>query len=157
MMELGNMINGKPLSAFGAVLLKGYYAELLKPAEMKDWVSNEIPSENGIELYPPTTPKVKARTISLVFLLTADDKETLMSNYQYFMKELMIGKQQGMTSPKAEFCTLFIAEFKTVYYLKYDACTSFDNYGLTTLKLAVTFTEAKPVNYAEMTVENSEE
>lgn len=155
-MALENMINGKPLSSFGAELLKGYYAELLKPAEMKEWVSNEIPSENGIELYPPTTPKVKARTISLVFLLTADDKETLMSNYQYFMKELMIGKQQGMTNPKAEFCTLFIAEFNKIYYLKYDACTSFDNYGLKTFKLAVTFTEAKPVNYAEIETKNSE-
>lgn len=155
-MTLENMINGKPLSKFGAELLKGYYAELLKPAEMKEWVSNEIPSENGIELYPPTTPKVKARTISLVFLLTADDKETLMSNYQKFMMELMIGEQQGMTTPKTEFCTLFIAEFNKIYYLKYDVCTSFDNYGLKTFKLAVTFTEAKPVNYAEIETKNSE-
>lgn len=157
MMELGNMINGKPLSAFGAVLLKGYYAELLKPAEMKEWVSNEIPSENGIELYPPTATKVKARTIPLVFLLTADNKETLMSNYQKFMRQLMIGLQSDMGAIKPGYCTLYIAEFNTLYNLKYDACTSFDNYGLTTLKLAVTFTEAKPVNYAEMAVDISEE
>ena len=151
------MINGKPLSLFGAELLKGYYAELLKPAEMKEWVSNEIPSEDGIELYPPTTPKVKARTISLVFLLTADNKETLMSNYQKFMRELMIGYQPEMVATKSDFCTLFIAEFNKIYKLKYDACTSFDNYGLKTFKLAVTFTEAKPMNYAEMTAEISEE
>lgn len=156
-MALENMINGKPLSYFGAELLKGWYAELLKPADMKEWVSNDIPAENGIELYPPTTPKVKARTISLVFLFTADDKETLMSNYQKFMRELMIGHQSKMEETKTEFCTLYIAEFNTLYYLKYDACTSFDNCGFTTLKLAVTFTEPKPLNYAEMAVDISEE
>lgn len=155
-MALENMINGKPLSYFGAELLKGWYAELLKPADMKEWVSNDIPAENGIELYPPTTPKVKARTISLVFLLTADNKETLMSNYQKFMRQLMIGYQSDIGAIKTGYCTLYIAEFNTIYYLKYDACTSFDNCGFTTLKLAVTFTEAKPVNYAEMAVENSE-
>lgn len=156
-MELENSINGKPLSVFGAELLKGCYAELLKPAEMKEWVSNEIPSEDGIELYPPlTTPKVKARTISLVFLLTADDKETLMSNYQKFMMQLMLGEQPGMVAPQAQLCSLYIAEFNKIYWLKYEACTSFDNYGLKTFKLAVTFTEAKPVNYAEIETKNSE-
>lgn len=156
-MVLENMINGKPLSNFGAELLKGWYAELLKPADMKEWVSNDIPAENGIELYPPTTPKVKARSISLVFLFTADDKETLMSNYQKFMRQLMIGHQSKMEETKTEFCTLYIAELNTQYYLKYETCTSFDNCGLTTFKLAVTFTEAKPLNYAEMAVDISEE
>lgn len=145
------IINGFPLSNYGVEMLQGSYAELLKPAEMKEAVSNEIPAENGIEIYP-TPPKVKARTVSLFFLITGKSRTDVLSKYQNFIALLMAGAD----SRNVGISMFMIPNYRGTFRLRYEACTSFDFYE-TAMKLAVTFTEAKPMNYAEMTAEISEE
>lgn len=144
-------INGTTLSRYGVDMLHGSYAELLKPAELKEAVSNEIPAENGIEIYS-TPPKVKARAVSLFFLITGKNRTDVLSKYQSFIALLM----SGVDSNNAGINMFTIPYYRGTFRLRYEACTSFECYE-TAMKLAVTFTEAKPMNYAEMTAEISEE
>lgn len=130
-------LNGLPLSDFGATMLKGGYAELMKPAEMKDWISNDIPSMDGVQYMVPASPKVKERSVSLTFVVTGETEEDFMMNYTRFVEELMRG-----------FCTFEVPALSQRFTLKYDACTSFDNYNLKSCKLAVKFTEPIPRNFA---------
>jgi hypothetical protein len=130
-------LNGLPLSDFGATMLKGGYAELIKPAEMKEWISNNIPSQDGVEYMVPKVPSVQERSVSLTFVIVADTEEDFFVNFDSFVKELMRG-----------ICTLEVPNLSRIFHLKYESCTSFDNFGLKSCKLAVKFTEPVPRNYA---------
>lgn len=130
-------LNGLPLSDFGAAMLKGGYAELMRPAEMKDWIYNDIPSMNGIQYIAPSSPKVKEREVSLTFVIKGDTDADFMMNYARFVEELMRGT-----------CVLVVPALSQTFSLKYDACTSFDNIDLKCCKLAVKFTEPNPRNFA---------
>lgn len=109
----------------------------MKPAEMKEWISNDIPSMDGVQYMAPASPKVKERTVSLTFVVTGETEEDFMMNYARFVEELMRG-----------FCAIEVPALSQRFTLKYDACTSFDNYNLKSCKLAVKFTEPIPRNFA---------
>lgn len=130
-------LNGLPLSDFGATMLKGGYAELMKPSEMKEWISNDIPSMDGVHYITPASPKVKERSVSLTFVITAETEEDFLMNYTRFVEELMRG-----------LCVIEVPALSQSFTLKYEACTSFDNYNLKACKLAVKFTEPVPRNFA---------
>lgn len=130
-------LNAKSLSYFGATMLKGGYAELMKPAEMKEWISNDIPSADGVQYMVPASPKVKERSVLLTFVVTGETEEDFMMNYTRFVEELMRG-----------LCVFTVPALSQRYTLKYEACTSFDNYNLKSCKLAVKFTEPVPRNFA---------
>lgn len=131
-------LNGLPLSDFGATMLKGGYAELMKPAELKAWISNDAPGRDGIEYLVPSSPKVKERNVSLTFIIVGDTDEDFFVNYNSFVKEMMRG-----------ICALEVPELSQVFNLKYESCTSFDNFNLKSCKLAVKFTEPIPKNFVQ--------
>lgn len=129
-------INGHTLSSLGVTLLNGSYASLLKPAEMKEWVSNDDPRKDGIEYIVPTTPVVKPRSVDLYFMVQGNTRVEFLTRYKNF-----IGLLQRSIS------VVNIPDLGK-YRLKYESCTSFDHFNLTMCKVAVKFTEPQPTNMA---------
>lgn len=129
-------IDGHTLSSLGVTLLAGSYASLLKPAEMKEWVSNDDPRKDGIEYIVPTTPVVKPRSVDLYFMVQGNTREEFLTRYTNF-----IGLLQRRIS------VVNIPDLGK-YRLKYESCTSFDHFNLKMCKVAVKFTEPQPTNMA---------
>lgn len=129
-------INGHTLRSLGVTLLNGSYASLLKPAEMKEWVSNDDPRKDGIEYIVPATPVVKPRSVDLYFMVQGSTREEFLTRYKNF-----IGLLQRSIS------VVNIPDLGK-YRLKYESCTSFDHFNLKMCKVAVKFTEPQPTNMA---------
>lgn len=129
-------INGYKLSSLGVTLLAGSYASLLKPAEMKEWVSNDDPRKDGIEYIVPATPVVKPRSVDLYFMVQGNTRVEFLTRYTNF-----IGLLQRSIS------VVNIPDLGK-YRLKYESCTSFDHFNLKMCKVAVKFTEPQPTNMA---------
>jgi hypothetical protein len=132
-------INGKTLSSLGVTLLEGSYASLLKPAELKEWVSNDDPRKDGIEYIVPTTPVVKPRSVDLYFMVQGSTRGEFLTRYNNFVGLL-----------QRSIATVYIPDLGR-YNLKYEGCTSFDHFNLTMCKLAVKFTEPQPNNLTTST------
>lgn len=130
-------INGRTLSYWGATLLEGSYASLMTPSEVKDWVTNDNPSANGIEYIVPDTAYVKERNVTLIFHIAGSDKDDFLARYNRFVAVL----QEGLLD-------VYIPDLGRHYFLKYEACTSFDHFGLKMCKLAVRFLEPNPAKTA---------
>lgn len=128
-------LNGKLLSEYGATLLSGWCAELMKPAEPKEWVRNEAVNGNGADYIVPTDDiiKLKERTLTLTFLITGNDELLFLLRYNYFIRTLRNGE-----------VTLNVPAIGRTYTLKYEGGTPFDMFNLTSCKLAVKFKEPKP-------------
>lgn len=126
-------INDKPLSQFGAMMLAGSYASLLTPAELKEWVFNDDPRKNGIEYIQPESPKVKERSIDLIFGIKGDTERDFLSKYNAFIGEL-----------HKAIIKLYVPDMERYYYLKYSNFTSFDNFSLKACKVAIKFIEPDP-------------
>lgn len=127
-------INGNTLSSLGVTLLEGSYASLLKPAELKEWVSNDDPRKDGIEYIEPATSVVKPRTVDLYFMVQGSTRGEFLTRYNNFIGLL-----------QRSIANVYIPDLGR-YLLKYEGCTSFDHFNLTMCKVAVKFTEPQPNN-----------
>lgn len=127
-------INGNTLSSLGVTLLEGSYASLLKPAELKEWVSNDDPRKDGIEYIEPATSVVKPRSLDLYFMVQGSTRGEFLTRYNNFIGLL-----------QRSIANVYIPDLGR-YHLKYEGCTSFDHFNLTMCKLAVKFTEPQPNN-----------
>lgn len=126
-------INGNPLSYFGATLLHGSYAELMTPADLKEWVSNEDVTKDGTDYLVPSTPLLAERNVSLHFGIKRDSESEFLTSYNIFVDML----QSGIID-------LFVPRLGRHYFLKFETCTSYDNFSLKACKIAVKFTEPNP-------------
>lgn len=133
-------INNKPLSYYGAEMLAGSYNSLLKPAQLKPWVSNEPINGDGVQYITPETEEifVAERQVGLIFSVIGDTKEAFLENYRNFIALL----QSGMLD-------FYIPDLGRHYYLKYENCTSFDHIALLACKVAVKFSEPNPKKESE--------
>ena len=133
-------INNKPLSDYGAEMLAGSYNSLLKPAQLKPFVSNEPVNGNGVQYIIPGTEEifVAERQVDLIFSVIGDTKEEFISNYRDFIALL----QSGMLD-------FYIPDLGRHYYLKYENCTSFEHIALLACKIAVKFSEPDPQKESE--------
>lgn len=133
-------INNKPLSDYGAEMLAGSYNSLLKPAQLKPFVSNEPVNGNGVQYIIPGTGEifVAERQVDLLFSVIGDTKDEFLSNYRNFIALL----QSGMLD-------FHIPDLGRHYYLKYENCTSFDHIALLACKVAVKFSEPNPKKESE--------
>lgn len=137
----GITINDKLLSAYGAEMLAGSYNSLLKPAQLKPWVSNEPINGNGVQYITPGPGEevfVAERQVDLIFSVIGDTKEAFLANYRNFIALL----QSGMLD-------FHIPDLGRHYYLKYENCTSFDHIALLACKVAVKFSEPNPKKESE--------
>lgn len=130
------LINGTRLSNWNAVLLDGSYANLLTPAPLKEWVSNDSPQANGTEYLVPDNICVKERDVTLIFYLNLPSRRDFISTYFRFVEML----QSGILD-------VLVPDLNRHYYLKYESCTSFDHFNLTSCKIAVKFTEPDPTRW----------
>lgn len=128
-------INDVSLANYGVTLVSGAYAQLLTPADTKEWVSNDDPRKNGVEYLTPSTIYHKERSVNLVFIVKGEDKSDFLSKYTTFIELL-----------QSHINTFYVADLDKYYHLKYESCTSFDNFSLKACKLAVKFTEPDPTN-----------
>ncbi len=131
-------INGKLLSTMGVTLLAGAYSALMTPAPLKDFVENEDPLKDGIDVLSPSNggslfPRIKERDVTLTFLIQGENEAEFKRNYAAFVKELYGGD-----------INLFVDDLNRYFYLIYCNCTQFDNYRLNACKLAVKFREPNP-------------
>ena len=126
-------INGRALSFWNATLLAGSYASLLTPPQPKEWVSNENPRKNGVEYITPDELIVGERDVNLIFMIAAKTKDDFLASYNRFINTIQTG-----------IVDLYVPELGRHYFLKYNSCTSFDNYNLRACKVAVKFTEPNP-------------
>lgn len=131
----GVTINNTDISEYGAILLAGAYAQLLTPPELKEWVSNDDARKNGTEYIAPTTPVVKERNVNLTFGIKGENEEDFLAKYNAFISVLHSG-----------FIKLYVPKLGRYYHLKFESCTSFEQYSLKACKLAVKFTEPDPTN-----------
>lgn len=126
-------INGYKLSQFGAIMLSGSYAALMKPADLKEWVSNEDVTKDGTDYLAPSTPLVAERSVSLHFGMSKDNEEDFWVAYETFIGILQTG-----------IIDLYVPRLRRHYFLKYETCSSFNNYSLKACEIAVKFTEPNP-------------
>lgn len=133
-------INNKPLSDYGAEMLAGSYNSLLKPAQLKPWLSNEPVNGNGVKYIIPETGEifVAERQVDLLFSVIGDTKEEFISNYRDFIALLQSGELD-----------FNIPDLGRHYYLKYENCTSFEHIALLACKIAVKFSEPDPQKESE--------
>lgn len=140
-MEEKITINGNPLSDYGAEMLAGSYNSLLKPAQLKPWVSNEPVNGNGVQYIFPKPGEevfVAERQVDLIFSVIGDTKEAFLENYRNFIALLQSGE-----------LNFYIPDLGRHYYLKYENCTSFDHISLLACKVAVKFSEPDPKKRSE--------
>lgn len=130
---MADTLNGVDLSVYGAEILNGTYNSLLKPAETKEWVSNDNPAKSGTDYIQPATPKLKERSVSIIFGIRGFSTTDFNDRYDGFISVLQAG-----------ICKFWIEEHKRYYYLKYETCTDFHHYSLKACKIAIKFTEPDP-------------
>ena len=126
-------INGFKLSRYGVIMLSGSYAALMKPADLKEWVSNEDVTKDGTDYLAPSTPLVAERSVTLHFALSKDNEEDFWDFYKTFIAVLQAG-----------IIDLYVPRLSRHYFLKYETCSSFNNYSLKACEIAVKFTEPNP-------------
>ena len=133
-------INNKPLSDYGVEMLAGSYNSLLKPAQLKPFVSNEPVNGNGVQYIIPETEEifVAERQVDLIFSVIGDTKEAFLENYRNFIALLQSGELD-----------FDIPDLGRHYHLKYENCTSFDHITLLACKIAVKFSEPNPKRESE--------
>ena len=126
-------------TAHGAILLRGSYNDLLKPARRKASLSNNWPEQNGLEI-DLAEPKYEAKDVDLTFMITASDESIWWTRYNAFFTLL---KGSGQRS-------LYIRELGTtflVYYKEVTTCeqlTTFKSTSLVASRYTVRFGIANP-------------
>ena len=113
-------INGKDAySEFGAVFLRGTYETLLKPAPMKDYITNTSRLEHGVRyLANANTAKTNERTIQLSIFINGSSERDYIEKVSALMTELEKGS-----------FTLKVMDLGYVYNLVYTDCASYGDYG----------------------------
>lgn len=125
-------INGKLLSEWGATMLSGSMAELLKPAPVKDKIINDNPLRQGVEVVP-IHPRVDQRDVTLEFIIEGEDRIDFFRKYNSFLNELRSGE-----------VTLCIPTLNNWHRLWYLSATSFDHFRFTACRVAIKFKEPDP-------------
>lgn len=127
-------LNRIPLSTIGVTMLAGSYQALLAPTALKDFVENDDPLKNGVEVIVQN-PVLKERDVTLTFLVKGSDEPSFFQNYNRFIAELYKGNVE-----------LYIPDLGQYYRLLYRNSTQYENYQLNACKMAVKFREPNPAN-----------
>lgn len=130
-------INNVDIAEYGAVLVRGWREELLKPASAKSYITNTSRLENGSRLIAKASNvKLQSRTISLTVLVVGESEDEYLSRYESFLNAITQGA--------------FILNVPSLkeqnFHLVYTSCEKFGNYGLKCGKFVCKFTEPDPTN-----------
>ena len=123
------LINGEDALKYGIRMGEGFISELLTPAPLKEFITNESRLEHGKQvLY--SFARLDTRELNLTFTIEGKNTKEYLNNYNYFRKVLYKGK--------VEIVIPIISS--EVYILTYRRCTPFAlNSSRTFSKLTVRF------------------
>lgn len=135
----GNLfINDKDAYTTWRVTLEdGSYAKLLKPADPKEYASNDIRSQPGLQVFS-TNYQPKERDFFLVFWITGKSKEEYLLHYREFTKEIEKGSIK-----------LVVPALNEGYFLRYNGCQEIGYHGRIG-KVAIRFIEDNTRNRIEL-------
>ena len=128
-------MNGVLLSNIGVTLLSGAYGELLTPAPLKDYIENDDPTKDGVQIDTLVTPKQKSRDLTLRFLIQGNSVAQFAERYSAFVNMLYGGEVE-----------LFVPDIGMYFHLLYTSVTKYGNYRLNACEVAVKFREPDPTN-----------
>ncbi|MCD8080142.1 MAG: hypothetical protein LUF04_06945 [Bacteroides sp.] len=114
------------------LLQRGAYEELLTPTKLKSFIENKSRLEHGTQVLVKD-PKVEERTLTLSVMIHGDSEEEYLTNYQRFIHELYKGEIK-----------LFVPKIKQTFYLLFDSCTKYGNYGKKAGKFQLKLREPDP-------------
>lgn len=125
-------INGKDAWSNWKVRLDDGYDSLMLPANPKEYTSNDMRSQPGIQKFKSNT-QPQAKEVQLVFAFTCDSKDEYLSNFKSFTDEL-----------KGD-VTIRVTALKTTYHLTISDYISLSSgTGLRDGRLSVRFSEDNP-------------
>lgn len=128
------LINNKDAyTTWGITLEEGSFAKLLKPAEVKDYATNNIRSQPGQQVFVKNI-QPKERDFFLVFWITSNSNERYLELYRSFLREF----DKGIIK-------LDVPALKEGYYLRYNGCQEIGYHGRIG-KVAIRFVEDNPRN-----------
>lgn len=114
-----------------ASLCKGSYEQLLKPAPMKEYITNNSRGEHGMRIVANSgNSKTDYRTLSLSLFIEGDTQSEYLNNIETFIDEI----SSGVFSLK-------IPRLNKVYQLVYTDCSNYGDYGLKKGKFVIKLTE----------------
>jgi len=92
---------------------------LMTPASKKEWITNEVRTENGVRYDTGTIPMNKQRDITLTFNLTASDETDFHTKYAAFCSDVLEG---GLLNIQTSF------QPNVVYKCVYEQCSQFTQF-----------------------------
>ena len=126
-------INKKDIfTTWGAVLAKGTYEALLKPAPNKGLIQNKSRLEHGkVIVMNNNVCKTDERDISFSIWICGDSQKDYLEKYKSFIDEITSG-----------IVMLNIPILGATFKLTYLSCSNYGDYGLTKGKLTLKMNEA---------------
>lgn len=130
-------INGRPKAGdkFELHLDNGGRETLRMPAPLKEYLTNDNPTENGQDV-AVSAPKVAARTFTLPLIIKADDRATYDAAFDVVCAELEKGVLNVKETDRAG----------VVFRCGFQSCTQYSRFNGRTAKFALKLIEFNPKN-----------
>ena len=130
-------INGNDAyETWGVSLGEGSVAELLTAPDVKDYVTNDCPNEDGIRVAIPQGLRFKQREVQLTIVMTCNGEEDYLSKYRSFVNELKKGVSEWVLS----------ADATVKYRFIYSKMNSFAQIQFKIAKFVLNVVEPNPAN-----------
>lgn len=131
-------INGKDaFTEYGIILANNSLSALMTPAPLKEWVSNEVRTENGTRYLLSDPPKRAQRDVTITFQLVAQTEEQFHTRYEKFCNEVLalgIVNIRSKWQPNIE------------YHFVYENCSQFTQFLLGIATFGLKLIEPDPTD-----------
>lgn len=104
---------------YGIILATTGLSVLMTPAPLKEWITNEVRTENGRRYATSQVPKLDERTFTLPIQLVATDEADFATKYGLFCDEVLV---RGVIHIST------IWEPGKVYKCVYQSCSQFTQF-----------------------------
>ncbi|MDD3404979.1 MAG: hypothetical protein PHH23_01755 [Paludibacteraceae bacterium] len=135
-------LNGANITTFGLTMLKGSLDNLLKPAEMKPLVLNENSSIDG-SIAITSSRKVKARDVSVSFLVNANSRLLLSQRIDSLIQSLINGDMDEYSNYTGV-NSLSINDIRKIFRLVYLRFDKYAGFGANSATVSIQFKELNP-------------
>ena len=130
-------INNKDAYAeWGVSLENGSVAELLTAPEVKEYITNDCPNEDGIRVSFLNTLRYKSREVQLNICITSKGEEDYLAKYRNFVKTLKSGITEWVLASDTGVC----------YRLIYKKMDSFAQLQFKIAKFVLNMVEPNPTD-----------
>lgn len=131
-------INGKDaFIEYGIILANNSLSALMTPAPLKEWISNEVRSEDGTRYLVSDAPKQAKRDVSIIFQLVAQTEEQFARRYQKFCDEVL---SLGIINLRTKW------QPTIEYHFVYESCSQFNQFLLGIATFGLKMVEPNPTD-----------